>query len=35
MLPSGNDAAYCLAQNFGFILKCDKKDKISIIDKIR
>ena len=25
MLPSGNDAAYTLAENFGYILKCEKK----------
>jgi D-alanyl-D-alanine carboxypeptidase len=24
MLPSGNDAAYVLAENIGYILKCDK-----------
>ena len=27
MLPSGNDAAHCLAENFGYILKCEKKNK--------
>ena len=25
MLPSGNDAAYTLAENIGYILKCEKK----------
>ena len=32
MLPSGNDAAYVLAENFGYILKCEKKEKLYIID---
>jgi len=35
MLPSGNDAAYVLAENIGYILKCEKKDKLSVIDRIR
>ena len=35
MLPSGNDAAYALAENFGFIIKCAKKEKLDTIDKIR
>ena len=25
MLPSGNDAAYVLAENIGYIIKCEKK----------
>jgi D-alanyl-D-alanine carboxypeptidase len=32
MLPSGNDAAYCLAENFGYILKQEKKVRRSVID---
>ena len=24
MLPSGNDASYVLAENFGYIIKCFK-----------
>ena len=35
MLPSGNDAAFVLAENFGYILKQLKKEKFQIIDKIR
>ena len=35
MLPSGNDAAFVLAENIGYIIKCDKKWKVGIIDKIR
>lgn len=35
MLPSGNDAAHCLAENFGYILKCEKKNRKNTIDQIR
>ena len=35
MLPSGNDAAWCLAENFGYIIKNYKKSKTSLIDDIR
>ncbi len=35
MLPSGNDAAQVLAENFGFILKCEKQQKLYVIDQIK
>ena len=35
MLPSGNDAAQCLAENFGYILRCEKKSKTGTIERIR
>lgn len=35
MLPSGNDAAQCLAENFGYLLRCEKKNKTGTIERIR
>ena len=35
MLPSGNDAAWCLAENFGYIIKNYKKSKTQLLDDIR
>ncbi len=35
MLPSGNDCAFVLAENFGYILKCEKTIKTVILDSIR
>ena len=35
MLPSGNDAAYVLAENLGFIIKCDKKNRQDKLDFIK
>jgi D-alanyl-D-alanine carboxypeptidase len=32
MLPSGNDAAFVLAENFGYILKLKKQEKHHLID---
>ena len=34
MLPSGNDAAYVLAENLGYIIKCVKKNQQHKIDNI-
>jgi len=35
MLPSGNDAAYVLAENFGYVIKCIKNNHSNRIDHIR
>lgn len=32
MLPSGNDAAYVLAENFGYIIKCFKNNQSDRLD---
>ena len=32
MLPSGNDAAYVLAENFGYIIMCFKNNYSDRID---
>jgi hypothetical protein len=34
MLPSGNDAAFVLAENFGYIIKQKLKNNYSVIEKI-
>ena len=35
MLPSGNDAAYVLAENFGYIIKCFKNNCSDRMNQIR